>query len=113
MDASGPLFSTLLVLVVSADLMMVLSHLRLLPWRVSCAFAFVGSLSSGVAVAVTGGWATAGVFAASTALAAFYWWKHRNDDDDDETKRRRRVAARMKSRLPKLKAFARPMPVSS
>lgn len=111
MDGSGALFSTLLTLVVSADLMLVLSHLKLLPWRVSCAFSFVGSLSSGVAAAVIDGWATAGVFAASTAVAAFYWWKHRNDDDeDDTTRRRRRVGSKLKSLLPKPKAFDRPMP---
>jgi hypothetical protein len=114
MDGLAALYNALLMLVLFADLMMALSLLRMLPWRVSCAFCFVGSLLTSITATVMGDWTTAGTLAACTGAAGFLWWKRRNDDDDDDTKRRRRRAvAKVKSHLPKPKGFDRPMPVTN
>jgi Na+/H+ antiporter NhaB len=105
------LLDALLVLVISGDLMLVFSVLKLLPWRVSTAFTFLGSFLSGITVAVMEDLASAGVFAVSAGVAAFLWRKHRNDDDDDDTtRRRRRIRSKLRSHLPKPNGFDRPVP---
>ncbi|MET7363270.1 hypothetical protein ABZS76_33200 [Streptomyces sp. NPDC005562] len=114
MSPAGALFTVAAALMVSADFMLVMSALKMLPWRVSCAFIFVASLLSFAIQVTLDDWLTAGISGTSAAFAAHFWWKHRNDDDDDDTKRRRRrVRSRLAARLPKQKAFARPVPASN
>ncbi|MGW5695565.1 hypothetical protein ACWEWX_32910 [Streptomyces asiaticus] len=113
MDLGHFHIATVLVLSVVHLGAQLLSYMRLLRKKVAYKTMFLSWVACLGVCLVIQLWLGVGITAPFAVVTGVLWWRHRDDDDDDSGRRRRRVASRLRSKLPRPVAVARPTPTES